>query len=194
MSIPKLLSFELSLVLSCPDRLLILREKPSTSFSAEFTCFIVDCTSTPAKFLLSLFRFVLAWLSFAIICGTSRPIIVLSCALVVRRFAEIAAALCSICCRAGSLVRRVKLVRIESIFGMRATICGTLCSTFDIAPSCGPPLSVSPRSIYCVGLGPRTRFIVTPPMSDVSSSAFVPLGTRISLSSSTATTTLLVRS
>ena len=161
-----------------------------TSLSVPLTFCIVPSTSTFANFPLKVAALAAVWLRFAIIMGTSFAIRPSKRAVVCLRCSVISAALTIVCW--SSAVRRLRLVRRLSTLDNICCTCGSIAPACSMAPWWSPPEMVSKGATTAVGLAPRRRFIVTPPMRATSSSAVVPWGTFIFLSNSMRTTTPLL--
>ena len=163
-----------------------------TSLSVPLTFCIVPSTSTFANFPLKVAALTAVWLRFVIIMGTSFAIRPSKRAVVCLRCSVICAALTIVCWSSAAAVRRLRLVRRLSTLGKICCTCGSIAPACSMAPWWSPPEMVSKGATTAVGLAPRRRFIVTPPMRATSSSAVVPWGTFIFWSNSMRTTTPLL--
>ena len=124
--------------------------------------------------------------------GISSPIRWSMRVVVCARFSEITARFCTSASIAESPVMRLRLPMIESTLGSICSTAGSISAARSMAPKCIPPIMVSPIARNFTGFLPGIRWSVMLPISELSSSAVVPSGTRIALSNSIETTTALL--
>ena len=85
-------------------------------------------------------------------------------------------------------MRVLTLVRMESIFGSIAFICGSMRATSSIMPELSEPLIVPPGSMRCLMLFESRRLSFRLPIRSASTSAVEPAGILRFLSTSMVTT------